>query len=97
MVRLPDTYTRLHTTNKAVVLGVISLLAASSVVTGDSEIVYRVLVIGVFLVLTTPGCTHVIARAAYWRGERMESRRVPWASRATIWPRDKPFALWCMA
>ena len=96
MVRLPDTYTRLHTTSKAVVLGVISLLAAS-VVTGDSEIVYRVLVIGIFLVLTTPVSAHVIARAAYWRGERMESRRVPWASRATIWPRDKPFALWFMA
>ena len=72
MVRLPDTYTRLHTTNKAVVLGVISLLAAS-VVTGDSEIVYRVLVIGIFLVLTTPVSAHVIARAAYWRGEEMES------------------------
>jgi multicomponent Na+:H+ antiporter subunit G len=96
MVRLPDTYTRLHTTSKAVVLGVISLLAAS-VVTGDSEIVYRVLVIGIFLVLTTPVSAHVIARAAYWRGERMELRRVPWTSRATISPRDKPFALWFMA
>lgn len=95
-MRFPDTYTRLHTTNKAVVLGVISLLAAS-VVTGDSEIVYRVLVIGIFLVLTTPVSAHVIARAAYWRGERIELRRVPWTSRATISPRDKPFALWFMA
>ena len=95
MVRFPDIYTRLHTTSKAVVLGVISLLAAS-VVTGDSEIVYRVLVIGIFLVLTTPVSAHVIARAAYWRG-RGWSRRVPWTSRATISPGDRPFALWCMA
>jgi len=72
MVRLPDTYTRLHATSKAVVLGVISLLAAS-VVTGDPEIIYRVVLIGVFLVLTTPVSAHVIARAAYWRGEEMES------------------------
>ena len=72
MVRFPDIYTRLHTTSKAVVLGVISLLAAS-VVTGDSEIVYRVLVIGVFLVLTTPVSAYVITRAAHCRGERMES------------------------
>ena len=72
MVRLPDTYTRLHATSKTVVLGVISLLAASSV-TGDPEIVYRVFMIGVFLVLTTPVSAHVIARAAYWRGETMES------------------------
>jgi multicomponent Na+:H+ antiporter subunit G len=72
MVRLPDTYTRLHATSKAVVLGVISLLAAS-VVTGDPEIIYRVVLIGVSLVLTTPVSAHVIARAAYWRGEEMES------------------------
>jgi multicomponent Na+:H+ antiporter subunit G len=72
MVRLPDTYTRLHATSKAVVLGVISLLAAS-VVTRDPEIIYRVVLIGVFLVLTTPVSAHVIARAAYWRGEEMES------------------------
>ena len=72
MVRLPDTYTRLHATSKAVVLGVIVLLVAS-VVTGDPEIVYRVFLIGVFLVLTTPVSAHVIARAAYWRGEEMKS------------------------
>jgi multicomponent Na+:H+ antiporter subunit G len=69
MVRLPDTYTRLLATSKAMVLGVISLLGAS-VVTGNSEIVYRVLLIGVFLVLTTPVSAHVIARAGYWRGRR---------------------------
>jgi multicomponent Na+:H+ antiporter subunit G len=72
MVRFPDTYTRLHTTSKAVVLGVISLLAVS-VVTGNSEIVYRVLLIGIFLVLTTPVSAHVSARAAYWRREKLES------------------------
>lgn len=72
MIRLPDTYTRLHATSKAVVLGVISLLAAS-VVTGDPEIILRVALIGVFLVLTTPVSAHVIARAAYSREERMVS------------------------
>lgn len=72
MIRLPDTYTRLHATSKAVVFGVISLLAAS-LVTGDPEIVYRVILIGVFLVLTTPVSAHVIARAAYSREEKMES------------------------
>lgn len=72
MIRLPDTYTRLHATSKAVVLGVISLLAAS-VVTGDPEVILRVALIGVFLVLTTPVSAHVIARAAYSREERMET------------------------
>jgi multicomponent Na+:H+ antiporter subunit G len=72
MIRLPDTYTRLHATSKAVVLGVISLLIAS-VVTGDPEIIYRVVLIGVFLILTTPVSAHVIARAAFVREERLES------------------------
>ncbi len=72
MIRLPDTYTRLHATSKAVVLGVISLLAAS-VVTGDPEVIYRVVLIGAFLILTAPVSAHVIARAAYWRAEKMES------------------------
>ncbi len=72
MIRLPDTYTRLHAASKAVVLGVISLLLAS-VVTGDPKIIFRVVLIAAFLVLTTPVSAHVIARAAYARGERMRS------------------------
>lgn len=72
MIRMPDTYTRLHATSKAVFLGVVSLLVAS-VVTGDPDIYLRALLIGVFLILTTPVSAHVIAKAAYGRDERMES------------------------
>jgi multicomponent Na+:H+ antiporter subunit G len=72
VIRLPDTYTRLHAASKAVFLGVVSLLVAS-VVTGDKEIVLRAALLGVFLILTTPVSAHVIARAAYGRGERMRS------------------------
>lgn len=72
MIRMPDTYTRLHAASKAVFLGVISLLAAS-VVTGDPAIIFRAILIGVFLILTTPVSAHVIARAAYERGEKMET------------------------
>ncbi len=72
MIRMPDTYTRLHAASKAVFLGVISLLAASTV-TGDPAIILRAILIGVFLILTTPVSAHVIARAAYERGEKMEA------------------------
>ncbi len=72
VIRLPDTYTRLHAASKAVFLGVVSLLVAS-VVTGDKEIILRAVLLGVFLILTTPVSAHVIARAAYERGERMRS------------------------
>ncbi len=72
VIRMPDTYTRLHAASKAVFLGVISLLVAS-VVTGDPRIVLRAGLIGVFLLLTTPVSAHVIGRAAFERSERMEA------------------------
>lgn len=72
VIRMPDTYTRLHAASKAVFLGVISLLLAS-IVTGDPQIVLRALLIGVFLLITTPVSAHVIGKAAFERGERMQS------------------------
>ena len=72
MIRMPDTYTKLHAASKAVFLGVISL-CASSVVTGDPDIVYRAILIAAFLIITTPISAFVIARAAFLRGERMET------------------------
>ncbi len=68
VLRMPDIYTRLHAVGKAVVLGVISFSLAS-IVTGDSGIVFRVLLIAALLLLTTPVAAHAIARAAYRRGE----------------------------
>ncbi len=72
VIRMPDTYTKLHATSKAVFLGVVSL-CASSVVTGQPEIIYRAILIGVFLIITIPFSSFVIARAAYLRRERMET------------------------
>ena len=72
VVRMPDTYTRLHAASKAVFLGVISLLVASAV-TGEPGIVLRAVLIGAFLLLTTPVSAHVIGLAAFQRRERMET------------------------
>ena len=72
MIRMPDTYTKLHAASKAVFLGVVSL-CASSVVTGDPDIIYRAALISAFLIVTTPILVFVIARAAFLRGERMET------------------------
>lgn len=72
MIRMPDVYTKLHASSKVVVLGVIMLLVAS-VVTREAAIIYRVLLIGVFLVLTTPVAAHVIGKAAFLRGDKMQA------------------------
>jgi multicomponent Na+:H+ antiporter subunit G len=72
VIRMPDTYTRLHAASKMVVLGAMPLLLASAF-TGDKEVVLRVALIAVFLLLTTPVSAHVVGRAAYQRSERMRA------------------------
>ena len=71
-IRMLDTYTKLHAMSKAVFLGVVSL-CASSVVTGDPEIIYRLVLIAAFLLVTTPISAFVIARSAFLRREKMET------------------------
>ena len=71
-IRMPDTYTKLHAMSKAVFLGVISF-CASSAVTGDPDIIYRAILIAAFLIVTTPVSAFVVARAAFLRGEKMET------------------------
>ena len=72
ILHMPDVYNKLHAASKVVVLGVISLLVASAA-TGDPVVIYRVVLIGAFLLLTAPVSAHVIARAAYLRQQRMET------------------------
>lgn len=70
--RMPDVYTQLHATSKAVFLGVVAILVASTA-SGEPAIVSRAVLIGAFLLLTTPISAHVVARAAYRLREPMRT------------------------
>jgi multicomponent Na+:H+ antiporter subunit G len=70
VVRLPDTYLKLHAAGKMVFLGAMPLLLASAL-TGDKDVVLRVILIAFFLVVTTPVSAHIVARAIYLRDEKM--------------------------
>lgn len=72
MIRMPDTYTKTHAASKAVFLGVISLLVASTA-SGQAEVILRIILIIAALIVTTPVAAHVVARAAFNRGEVMRS------------------------
>lgn len=72
MIRMPDLYTKLHAASKAAVLGVVSLCLAS-IVTGNSDIIARVVLIAALLLLTTPVASHAIGRGAYLEREPMET------------------------
>jgi multicomponent Na+:H+ antiporter subunit G len=76
LYRMPDLYTRLHAASKAVFLGAIAL-AAASVVTGQREIILRVVLISLFLILTTPIASHVIGKAAFESDEERWSNAHP--------------------
>lgn len=69
LIRLPDTYLKLHPGSKAVLLGLLPLLLAAAL-TGDPAMVYRAALIAVALLLTAPISAHEIAKAAYQRGEK---------------------------
>jgi multicomponent Na+:H+ antiporter subunit G len=70
VVRMPDTYTRLHVASKMVFLGAMPLLLASAL-TGGQEVTLRVILIAIFILLTTPVSAHMVGRAAYLRGEKL--------------------------
>ncbi len=72
MFRMPDVFTELHSASKAVVLGVVAFLFASLAAT-DAAISARAMLIAAFLILTTPVSAHVIAQAAWRRGEPMRT------------------------
>lgn len=60
----------------SIVLGVVALVVASAA-TRDATIIGRPLLVGVFLLVTTPVAAHVVARAAYEpgrEGERLSMR-----------------------
>ena len=59
-IRMPDTFTKLHAMSKAVFLGVVSL-CASSAVTGDPQVIFRVALISAFLIVTTPISAFVVS------------------------------------
>ncbi len=86
VIRMPDTYTKLHAASKAVFLGVVSL-CASSVATGEPAIIYRAILIGGFVVITTPISSFVVARSAYLRKERMETPDAVDESGRGLWER----------
>ena len=85
VIRMPDLYTRLHAASVAGFVGIVPFLVAAAT-TGAPAIVFRVILIGVFLLLTSTVATHAIAHAAYLRGER------PGSPGGAAAPRESPAA-----
>jgi multicomponent Na+:H+ antiporter subunit G len=66
MVRLPDVYSRIHASGKVATLGLVGLLAGGAVLM--PSITFKVIVLALFLVISTPVASHAIASAACRQG-----------------------------
>jgi|GEM_PF-2561546 len=67
--RMPDVYSRLSATSKAVSLGATLLLAAAAIYVRDPGVTARAVAGIAFLLLTSPIAGHVLGRAAWRAGE----------------------------
>jgi len=68
VLRLPDLYTRMHSTTKAASLGVALLLVGAAVHFQDYGVAARALATVTFIFMTSPIAAHLLGRAAYFVG-----------------------------
>jgi multicomponent Na+:H+ antiporter subunit G len=62
---MPDVYTRMQAASKAVTFGATSIVLAAALHFEEAGVVARCLLVCVFLFVTIPVASHLIARAAY--------------------------------
>lgn len=76
LVRLPDLYTRMSATAKTSTIGVSFFMLATAVFFDDMGVTGRSVAIIIFIFLTTPVSSHLLARAAYLDGVRLWERSI---------------------
>ena len=68
LVRLPDLYTRAHSTSKSETLGAVLTLAAVALAFGGELSTLKTALLLLFMFLTNPTAAHAIVRAAAEQG-----------------------------
>jgi len=68
VLRFPDFYTRMHAAAKIDSLGVIITLIGLAIYNGPSIASVKIIFIALFVWLTNPISTHLLAKAAYHSG-----------------------------
>ncbi len=65
LLRMPDVYTRMHASTKCDTLGVSLIMVGTILGNGFNFLSLKLVLIVVFIWLTTPTAAHAIARAAF--------------------------------
>lgn len=76
VIRLPDLFTRMHAASKAGTVGGGLVLVAVACVSLDSAVTLRALIGILFLILTTPLSAHLLARASYLGGYKLDKSTI---------------------
>lgn len=71
-LRFPDFYSRMHATGKSDTLGAFLCLIGLALYEGFSFTSIKILIIVIFILLTSPTATHALLRAAF------DSGMLPW-------------------
>jgi multicomponent Na+:H+ antiporter subunit G len=69
ILRFPDLYTRAHSSAKCDTLGAFLTLMSFCIYNGLNMVTLKIVLIIIFLFITTPTATHIIARGNYERKE----------------------------
>lgn len=82
VLRMPDVYTRIQCSSKAITLGALPLLTALAIAQGPMTTYgSRALLVAILLLIVNPAASHALARAAYktgvpmWRGAVVDEPR----------------------
>lgn len=77
IIRLPDFFARTHAASKVDTVGIGIVIIGIAIIQGLHYNSIKVLLAGLFLMLTNPVAAHALARAAFLSGERPWTRRKP--------------------
>ena len=66
VLRFPDLFTRMHAATKAGAFGVGQIMLAVALYFGSGRVAYEAFLVILFIFITAPVASHMIARAAYF-------------------------------
>lgn len=70
LIRLPDVWSRLHAAGVVDTAGAELVLLGMAIQAGFTQVTVKLLLIGLFLFVTSPTATHAVANAAFVAGIR---------------------------
>jgi len=70
LLRMPDIYTRMHVATKATTIGILLVILGAAFIEPSWSL--KLLLLAVFILITNPLSSSVIARASHTSGETLE-------------------------